>query len=243
MIFSQKITERGKPDASECMSFLTARNLVSRIHRICFWPSRVFGSSSGHLRIVFGLFGQRYPADQKARRLWVRDWLCSNWSILGDPRIGQITVPMDKGNAGSGEEKDSKCRQDPSGRPARVVKQWGGGGSPSSVSRSHRMEIYFPFYEKQFGKRSPLWITIQERKSLFHAEKRLKAQIPFTTHWHFAMFALINCSNWIKLSVDETKMTRLWARIGSVLQFISFMIKKLFFNPKKIQGFFLKGGT
>ena len=79
MIFSQKITERGKPDPSECMSFLTARNLVSRIHRICFWLSRVFGSSSGHLRIVFGLFGQRYPADQKARRLWVRDWLCSNW--------------------------------------------------------------------------------------------------------------------------------------------------------------------
>ena len=126
MMFSQKITERGKPDPSECMSFLTARNLVSRIHRICFWPSRVFGSSSGHLRIVFGLFGQRYPADQKARRLWVRDWLCSNWSILGDPGIGQITVPMDKGNAGSGEEKDSKCRQDPSGRPARVVKRWGG---------------------------------------------------------------------------------------------------------------------
>ena len=137
MIFSQKITERGKPDASECMSFLTARNLVSRIHRICFWPSRVFGSSSGHLRIVFGLFGQRYPADQKARRLWVRDWLCSNWSILGDPRIGQITVPMDKGNAGSGEEKDSKCRQDPSGRPARVVKQWGGGGGLHHPFRGH----------------------------------------------------------------------------------------------------------
>ena len=81
----------------------------------------------------------------------------TDYPWVSEDGIGQITVPMDKGNAGSGEEKDSKCRQDPSGRPARVVKRWGGGGgSPSSVSRSHRMEIYFPFYEKQFGKRSPL---------------------------------------------------------------------------------------
>lgn len=165
-MFSQKITERGKPDPSECMSFLTARNLVSRIHRICFWPSRVFGSSSGHLRIVFGIFGQRYPADQKARRLWVRDWLCSNWSILGDPGIGQITVPMDKGNAGSGEEKDSKCRQDPSGRPARVVKRWGGGVSIIRFAVTSNGNL-FPILRK----------TIWQTKSTMNHNSRAKESI------------------------------------------------------------------
>ena len=91
--------------------------------------------SSGHLRIVFGFLGSVIPLTKKPED--------SGYEI-GCARVGQITVPMDKGNAGSGEENDSKCRQDPSGRSARVVK------------RSHRMEIYFPFYEKQFGKRSPL---------------------------------------------------------------------------------------
>ena len=51
----------------------------------------------------------------------------TDYPWVSEDGIGQITVPMDKGNAGSGEEKDSKCRQDPSGRPARVVKRWGGG--------------------------------------------------------------------------------------------------------------------
>ena len=185
MIFSQKITERGKPDPSECMSFLTARNLVSRIHRICL-PCRVFGSSSGHLRIVFGLFGQRYPADQKARRLWVSGY------EIGCARIGEITVPMDKGNVGSGEEKDSKCHQDPSGRPARVVKRWG-------LHHPFRGHIEWKFishftknnlanevhYESQF----------KSERVYFTRKKRVKAQIPFITHWQFAMFALINCSS------------------------------------------------
>ena len=108
--------------------------------------------SSGRLRVIFGSYsgvlGSVIPLTKKPED--------SGYEI-GCARIGQITVPMDKGNAGSGEENDSKCRQDPSGRPARVVKRWGGGGgSPTSVSRSQRMEIYFPFYEKQFGKRSPL---------------------------------------------------------------------------------------
>ena len=100
MIFSQKITERGKPDPSECMSFLTARNLVSRIHRICL-PCRVFGSSSGHLRIVFGLFGQRYPADQKARRLWVSGY------EIGCARIGPSSETQGQ-SVGSGEKARRK---------------------------------------------------------------------------------------------------------------------------------------
>ena len=40
-------------------------------------------------------------------------------------------------------------------------------------------------YESQF-KSERVYVT---------RKKRLKAQIPFTTHWHFAMFALINCSS------------------------------------------------
>lgn len=181
MIFSQKITERGKPDPSECMSFLTARNQLAISYPVS--TGSVFGpvESSGRLRVIFGSYsgflGRVIPLTKKPED--------SGYEI-GCARIGEITVPMDKGNAGSGEENDSKCRQDPSGRPARVVKRWGGGGvSLSSVSRSHRMEIYFPFYEKQFGKRSPLWITIQERKSLFHAEK--EAESPNTLYHALAL--------------------------------------------------------
>lgn len=189
MIFSQKITERGKPDPSECMSFLTARNLVSRIHRICFWPSRVFGSSSGHLRIVFGLFEQRYPADQKARRLWVRDWLRSLfWS---DHRSdGQGTQALGKRMIQSAV----RTRQDPSGRPARVVKRWG-GGSPSSVAVTSDGNL-FPILRKTiWQKKSTMNHNSRAKESISRGKKRLKAQIPFTTHWHFAMFALINCSS------------------------------------------------
>ena len=124
MIFSQKITERGKPDPSECMSFLTARNLVSRIHRICFWPSRVFGSSSDRIR-AFWTALSRWPKSPKT---------------LGT-RLAALIVLVRSPfrwtrDAGSGEENDSKCRQDPSGRPARVVKRWGGGGF-SIICRGH----------------------------------------------------------------------------------------------------------
>ena len=164
MIFSQKITERGKPDPSECMSFLTAHNLVSRIQRICFWPSRVFGSYSDHIRAFWAALS-RWPKSPKT--------------------VGTRLFRWTKGNAGSGEENDSKCRQDRSGRPARVVKPWGGGGVLHRLSRSHRMKIYFPFYEKKFGKWSPLWITIQERKSLFHVEK--KAESPNTLYHALAL--------------------------------------------------------
>ena len=59
----------------------------------------------------------------------------TDYPWVSEDGIGQITVPMDKGNAGSGEEKDSKCRQDPSGRPARVVKRWGGCVGGISIIR------------------------------------------------------------------------------------------------------------
>ena len=113
---------------------------------------------------------------------------------IGCARIGQITVPMDKVNAGSRQENDSKCRQDPSGRPARVVKRWRGrrgGGGLSITFRGHvewkfvSPAILRPFYEKQFGKRSPLRITIQERKNLFHAEKN--AESPNTLYHALAL--------------------------------------------------------
>lgn len=123
MIFSQKITERGKPDPSECMSFLTARNQLAISYPVS--TGSVFGpvESSGRLRVIFGSYsdflGRVIPLTKKPED--------SGYEI-GCARIGEITVPMDKGNAGSGEENDSKCRQDPSGRPARVVKRWGGGG-------------------------------------------------------------------------------------------------------------------
>ena len=200
MIFSQKITERGKPDPSECMSFLTARNLVSRIHRICFWPSRVFGSSSDHIR-AFCAALSRWPKRPKT--------------------VGTRLFRWTKGNAGSGEENDSKCRQDRSGRPARVVKPWGGGGF-SIVFRGHiEWKFISHFTKKNLANEVYYESQFKSERVYFTWKKTLKAQIPFTTHWHFAMFALINCSSWKELSVDKNNMTRLWARIGSVLKFIS----------------------
>ena len=157
------------------MSSLRARNLLS--------TGSIFArvESSGRLRVVFGLFGQRHPADQKARRLWVR-WRAPGRVRAGVPagvrvaRIGQITVPLERGNAGSREENeglDFAVYKMPSGRPKRVVKRWW-VGVLDHTSRSRRMEIYLvqtlttrdcknlPFYEKQFCKLSPLclWIAI-----------------------------------------------------------------------------------
>ena len=68
----------------------------------------------------------------------------------------------------------------------------GGGGVLHHLSRSHRMEIYFPFYEKT---KSTMNHNSRAKESISRGKKRLKAQIPFTTHWHFAVFALINCSS------------------------------------------------
>ena len=185
----------------------------------------VFGpvESSGHLRVIFGSYsgflGRVIPLTKKPED--------SGYEI-GCARIGEITVPMDKGNAGSGEENDSKCRQDPSGRPARVVKRWGGGGCLHHPFRGHiEWKFISHFTKNNLANEVHYESQFKSERVYFTRKKRLKAQIPFTTHWHFAMFALINCSSWIKLSVDETKMTRLWARIGSVLEFISFMIKKI----------------
>ena len=149
MIFSQKITERGKPDPSECMSFLTARNQLAISYPVS--TGSVFGpvESSGRLRVIFGSYS----------------------GFLG--RV----IPLTKKPEDSGYEIG--CAE--TGTGGKAV----GGVSPSSVSRSHRMEIYFPFCEKQFGKRSPLWITIQERKSLFHAEK--EAESPNTLYHALAL--------------------------------------------------------
>ena len=74
---------------------------------------------------------------------------------------------MDKGNAGSGEENDSKCRQDPSGRPARVVKRWGGrGGAPSSFAVTSNGNL-FPILRK----------TIWQTKSTMNHNSRAKESI------------------------------------------------------------------
>ena len=180
MIFSQKITERGKPDPSECMSFLTARNLVSRIHRICFWPSRVFGSSSGHLRIVFGLFEQRYPADQKARRLWVRDWLRSLfWS---DHRSdGQGTQALGKRMIQSAV----RTRQDPSGRPARVVKRWGGGGV-SIICRGHIGWKFISHFKKNNLSKEVHYESQFKSERVYFTRKK-KAESPNTLYHALAL--------------------------------------------------------
>ena len=96
--------------------------------------------SSGRLRVIFGSYsgflGSVIPLTKKPED--------SGYEI-GCARIGQITVPKDKGNAGSGEENDSKCRQDPSGRPARVVKQWGWGGGGRGLHYPFRGHIEWKF--------------------------------------------------------------------------------------------------
>ena len=96
---------------------------------------------------------------------------------IGCARFGQITLAMDKDNAGSGDRK-RKCRQDPSGGPARVVKRWGGGGSPSSFAVTSNGNL-FPIlrknevhYESQF-KSERVYFTREKKaespNTLYHA--------------------------------------------------------------------------
>ena len=142
----------------------------------------VFGrvESSGRLRVVSGSFsgflGSVIPLTKKPED--------SGYEI-GCARIGQITVPMDKGNAGSGVENDSKCRQDPSGRPARVVKRWGGGGV-SIIFRGH-IEWKFISHFTKNNLANEVHYETQFKSERVYFTRKKKAESPNTLYYALAL--------------------------------------------------------